>query len=59
MLMLNEGARCLSDMRLLQQESALMNLLGMKRLPDARTLGNWLCAVGRSPLTMGALNEVN
>ena len=36
-----------------------MNLLGMKRLPGARTLGNWLYAVGRNPLTMGALNEIN
>ena len=30
---LHDGTRCLADIRLLQQESALMKLMGMKRLP--------------------------
>ena len=48
MLILHEGARCLVDIRLLQQESVLMKLMGMKRLPGAHTLGNWLRALGRA-----------
>ena len=57
--MLHDGARCLADVRQLQQESALMKLLGMSRLPGARTLGNWLHALGCSSAAMSALDEVN
>lgn len=42
MLMLHEGARCLDDVRELHHEKPLMKLLGLKRIPSARTLGNVL-----------------
>ena len=59
MLMLHEGAKCLDDVRLLRQESALMGMLGIKQLPSAHTLGNWLRAVGSNQGAMRALDEVN
>ena len=59
MVMLHDGARCLADVRQLKQESALMNLLGMSRLPGASTLGNWLHALGCSAAAMSALDEIN
>ena len=40
MLIKHEGARCLDEGRVLHQESKRMGLLGLKRIPGARTLGN-------------------
>ena len=59
MLMLHDGARCLADVRLLKQESALMNLLGMNRATGAHTLGNWLHALGCSAAVMSVLDDIN
>ena len=39
-LMGMEGGRCLEDIRHLQAESALLSMLGMKRLSGADALGN-------------------
>lgn len=48
MLMLHEGGRCLDDAREMRCEQSLMKLLGLKRIPGARTLGNALRRVGHS-----------
>ncbi len=47
-LMLLEGGRCLEDIRHLKAESDLLSMLGMKRLPGADALSNWLRRMGRS-----------
>ena len=59
MLLLHDGARCLADVRYLKQESAPMNLLGMSRATGARTLGNWLHALGCSAAVMSVLDDIN
>ena len=47
-LMRLEGGRCLADIRHLQAESARLSMLGMKRLPGADALGDWLRRMGQS-----------
>ena len=59
MLMLHEGARCLDDVRELHHEKPLMKLLGLKRIPSARTLGNVLRRMGRSQPAQQAFVELN
>ena len=59
MLLLHNGARCLADVRYLKQESAPMNLLGMSRATGARTLGNWLHALGCSAAVMSVLDDID
>ena len=59
MLMKHDGAKCLEDVRHLQHESGLMKLLGFEKLPDAKTLGNWLRRIGNSKPSMQALVEIN
>lgn len=59
MLMLHDGARGPVNVRLLQQESTLVNLPDMSRLPGARTLGNWLYPLGCSAAAMSALDDIN
>ena len=59
MLMMHDGASCLDDVRPLQQESALMRMPGIKRIPVARSAGNGLRAMGRCQGAKHALNEVN
>ena len=57
-LMFHEGGSCLEDVRHLRNEPALMGLLGFKRVPSARTLGNWLRGVGENPQSMAALTQI-
>ncbi len=59
MLMLHEGGRHLDDVRRLRDESALLQILGIRKVPSAHTLGNWLRALGSNRGAMGALDEVN
>ena len=59
MLMLHEGGRCLDDVRRLRDESALLKILGIPKVPSAHTLGNWLRAIGSNRGAMAALDEVN
>ena len=46
-MMLNEGGRCLEDVRHLHSERALLSLLGMVRIPSADAMGNWLRRMSR------------
>ena len=41
-LMQHEGSFHLDDVRNLHEEEALMSVLGLKRLPKASALGEWL-----------------
>ena len=59
MLMLHEGGRCLDDVRRLDDEIALMNIVGIKQLPSAHTLGNYLRAFGSNCSALRGLDEVN
>ena len=58
-LMGMEGGRCLADIRHLQAESARLSMLGMKRLPGADALGNWLRRMGESRAGLRGLEALN
>ena len=58
-LMRMEGGRCLADIRHLQAESARLSMLGLKRLPGADALGNWLRRMGRSRAGRRGLEALN
>ena len=45
-LMLQAGGQSLEDLRELEQESALMKLLGQEIIPDPDTAGDWLRRMG-------------
>jgi hypothetical protein len=59
MLLLHDGGKCLDDVEQLNLERKLMNMMGMKRVPSAKTLGNWLRTQGGSQSAMDALNKIN
>ena len=59
MLMLHEGARCLEDVRPIRSDWALRKLPGLRRLPSADVLGDWLRRLGRDAVGIKALVEVN
>jgi hypothetical protein len=56
-LMLHDGGECLDDLRHLRDDAALRMLLGLKKVPQADSTGNWLRRLGQSGVT--AVNEVN
>ena len=45
-LMLQAGGQSLEDLRELEQEAALMSLLGREEIPDPGTVGDWLRRMG-------------
>lgn len=59
MLMLHEGARCLEDVRHLREDKALRKLLGLRRLPSADMLGDWLRRLGKEEVGITALVKIN
>lgn len=59
MLMLHEGARSLEDVRHLREDKALRKLLGLRRLPSADMLGDWLRRLGNDEVGIKALEKVN
>ena len=59
MLMLHEGARCLEDVRHIREDKALRKLLGLRRLPSADMLGDWLRRLGKDEVGIKALVKVN
>lgn len=59
MLMLHEGARCLEDVRHIREDKALRKLLGLRRLPSADMLGDWLRRLGKDAVGIQALVEIN
>lgn len=59
MLMLHEGGRCLEDVRHLREDKALRKLLGLRRLPSADMLGDWLRRLGKDEVGIDALVKIN
>jgi len=59
MLMLHEGARCLEDVRHIREDRALRKLLGLRRVPSADMLGDWLRRLGQDEAGIGALAAIN
>ena len=58
-LMQHEGSFHLDDVRNLHEEEALVSVLGVKRLPKASALGEWLRRMGKEPVAFKAWNRVN
>lgn len=59
MLMLHEGARSLEDVRHIREDKALRKLLGLRRVPSADMLGDWLRRLGKDEAGIKALVKVN
>ena len=59
MLMLHEGARSLEDVRHIRADRALRKLLGLRRVPSAAMLGDWLRRLGNDEVGIQALAEIN
>lgn len=58
-LMQHEGSFHLDDVRNLADDQALRTVLGLKQLPKATTLGDWLRRIGESEATPAAWEAVN
>ena len=58
-LMQHEGSFHLEDVRNLHEEEALLSVLGLKQLPKASALGEWLRRMGKGPAAFKAWNRVN
>jgi hypothetical protein len=58
-LMQHEGSFHLDDIRHLQEDEALRTVLGLKQLPGATTLGDWLRRIGNQPQIDEAWVKVN
>ena len=59
MLMLHEGARRLEDVRHIREDKALRKVLGLRRLPSADMLGDWLRRLGKEGAGVKALVKIN
>ncbi len=57
MLMLHEGGRCLDDLHHIRDDEALRLLLGMEKVPESDSLGNWLRRLGQEGVA--ATTQVN
>lgn len=57
-LMLHGGGKKLEDMREIKAEVSLRELLGMKELPAACTVGDWLRRMGQNGKGLSALGRV-
>lgn len=58
-LMQHEGSFHLDEVRNLHEEKALLSLLGIKQIPKAKALGDWLRRAGAAPTSFKAWNKVN
>ncbi len=58
-LMQHEGSFHLDDVKHLHEDTALTQILGIKQIPKASALGNWLRRMGNSAEGTQALVEVN
>ncbi|MCP4060548.1 MAG: IS1380 family transposase, partial [Pseudoalteromonas sp.] len=58
-LMQHEGGFHLDDVRYLQEDAALRTVLGLEKIPQAVSLGNWLRRMGNHPQWRTALTRVN
>jgi len=59
LLMLHGGGRKLEDLREVEAEVSLRELLGMKSLPASCTMGDWLRRTGQDPRGLWGLGRVN
>ena len=57
--MQHAGSFHLDDVRHLQEDNALRNVLDLKRIPSATTLGDWLRRTGSDPKMSAAWVAVN
>jgi hypothetical protein len=57
--MQHEGSFHLEDVRHLREEDALLSVLGLKQIPKASALGEWLRRMGKEPTAFKAWNRVN
>jgi len=57
--MQHEGGFHLDDVRHIQDDEALRTVLGLNKLPQATTLGDWLRRMGNQPQIQEAWVEVN
>ena len=57
LLMLLEGGRCLDDLRHIRDDKALRTLLGLAKVPESDSVGDWLRRMGQQGVT--ALTEIN
>jgi hypothetical protein len=55
-LMLQAGGQTLEDLRELEQEAALMELLNQEEIPDPDTVGDWLRRMGDPQADQGGLH---
>ena len=58
-LMQHEGSFHLEDVRHLNDDAALREILDLKTIPQASTLGEWLRKTGKKTSSLSAWNEVN
>ena len=58
-LMQHEGGFHLEDVRHIQNDEALLNVLGFSQLPKSTTLGDWLRRMGRQSEAQAAWTKVN
>ena len=58
-LMQHEGGFHLDDVRYLREDEALRTVLGLEKIPQAVSLGNWLRRTGKHPQWRAALTRVN
>jgi len=58
-LMQHEGSFHLDDVRHLHEESTLLSVLGVKRMPRSSALGDWLRCMGQQSIAFSAWKAVN
>ncbi len=58
-LMQHEGSFHLDDIRHIQDDEALRTVLGLNKLPQVTTLGDWLRRMGNQPQIQDAWVKVN
>lgn len=58
-MMQHEGGFHLDDVRLLEADTALKTILGIKTLPKATSIGEWLRKTGAHSITPSACQNVN
>jgi hypothetical protein len=58
-LMLHGGGKKLDDLREIEAEVNLRDLLGVKELPASCTIGDWLRRMGQNPEGLAGLDRVN
>lgn len=58
-LMQHQGDFHLDDVRHLHDDTALIDVLGMKKLPKPSAMGGWLRTMGKDKIGINALTQIN